>query len=771
MKPLRPDPGNTGVVEITNLMRKAIILAGAAIVGASATGIAKPVSGVVPKEKNDSVTMLEEVAVTATRASRITPIAFTNVTEKELEELNTGVDLPFLLQMTPSLIATSDAGAGVGYSYFRVRGSDGSRINVTANGIPVNDAESHKVYFVDMPDIASSIKDIQVQRGVGTSTNGAGAFGASINMQTSLPSRERFGALDMSYGSYNTNKQTLRLGTGMVGGHWAADARISRVASDGYIDRATSNLWSYFGQMGYYNGGTSLRVIAFGGKERTYQAWNYSTREEMEEYGRRYNSCGLYYDAEGKPTFYQNQYDKYVQHNFQLLLNHRFNGVWALNAALHYTKGDGYYEQYKTNRTLSEYGLSPFYYVNDEGETVKVKKSDLVRLKKMDNGFGGGTFALTYTEGRVNGVIGGALNNYKGHHFGQIAWVRNYVGAIDPLQEYYRNIGEKFDFNIYARANVEISKGLSAYGDVQYRHINYQITGLSDNFDYATDAMQLLDVHRRYDFFNPKVGVNYERGANRVFFSWSVAHKEPVRDNFTDADPGHMPSSERMMDYELGYTFTGGNFSAGANLYYMDYKNQLVLTGQLSDTGNPLSANVPNSYRAGVELMGGWQPASWFTWQLNATLSANRIKNFVEYVYEDEWTNPITIDHGNTTIAFSPSVIVNNDFRFAWRGLDASLYTQYVSRQYLSNADTKAESLKGYCVTNLSAGYTFSSLAGLKKLRVGLTIYNLFSAKYENNGWAAAGYTVVDGKPEIYRYAGFAPQAPINVMGQVSLEF
>lgn len=744
----------------------------AALIGSTASGIAAPASQASGKNENDTITRLEEVAVIATRANRSTPIAFTNVTREQIEELNTGLDLPYLLQMTPSMIASSDAGAGVGYTYFRVRGSDGTRINVTANGIPVNDAESHKMYFVDMPDIASSLRDIQVQRGVGTSTNGAGAFGASINMQTSLPSRDRYGALDLSYGSYNTGKQTLRLGTGMLGDHWAADARISHVASDGYIDRATSKLWSYFGQIGYYSGATSLRLIVFGGKERTYQAWNYSTREEMAEYGRRYNSCGLYYDSEGKPAFYANQYDIYAQHNFQLLFAHRFNNAWSLNAALHYTKGDGYYEQYKTNRTLTEYGLQPFYYVDAEGNTVKVKKSDLVRLKNMDNGFGGGTFALTYSEGRVNGVIGGALNNYKGHHFGQIAWVRNYVGAINPLQEYYRNIGEKFDFNIYGRANVTIGSGFSVYGDLQYRHINYQITGLSDNYDYETSAMQLLGIHRRYDFFNPKVGVNYEKGSNRAYFSWSVAHKEPVRDNFTDADPNHLPSSERMFDYELGYTFSGHNFSAGANFYYMDYKDQLVLTGQLSDTGNPLSVNVPHSYRAGVEIMGAWQPAKWFTWQLNATFSSNRIKNFVEYIYEDEWTNPITIDHGNTTIAFSPSVIFNNDFRFAWQGFDASLYTQYVSRQYLSNADTRAESLKGYCVTNLNAGYTFEGLAGLKKLRVGVTVYNIFSAKYENNGWAAAGYSVgADGRPEIYRYAGFAPQAPINVMGQVSVEF
>lgn len=737
-----------------------------------AQGVALDAPSRSKTEQKDSIVNLDEVAVIATRATKGMPIAYSTVSEEQIRELNTGVDLPYLLQLTPSMIATSDAGAGVGYTYFRIRGTDGSRINVTNNGIPLNDAESHKVYFVDMPDLASSLKDVQVQRGAGTSTNGAGAFGASINMQTIPPARERYGALDLGYGSYNTNRQTLRLGTGMVGGHWAADARLSHLASDGYIDRATSKLWSYMGQLGFYSGSTSVRLIAYGGKERTYQAWNYSTREEMALYGRRYNSCGLYYDTDGKPAFYQNQYDNYAQHNFQLLFTHRWGGGMALNAALHYTKGDGYYEQYKRNGLLTEYGLQPFKEINSDGALINIEKSDLVRLKKMDNGFGGGTFAFTYARGRLNGAIGGAANNYKGHHFGQIAWLRNYIGDINPLQEYYRNTGEKFDINMYARANVDIISGLSAYGDVQWRHINYQINGIGDNFNYETNALQLLNIHRRYDFFNPKVGINYEKSNNRIYFSWSVAHKEPVRDNFTDADAANMPKAERMFDYEIGYTFNSGKYSAGINLYYMDYKDQLVLTGRLSDTGNPLSENVPNSYRAGIELMGAWRPITWFEWQVSATFSSNRIKNYVEYIYENEYTNPITLNHGNTTIAFSPSIILNNGFHINWNNLDALLFTQFVSRQYLSNADTKQESLSPYCVSNLTIGYSFNNLWNLKKLRLGLTIYNLLNAKYENNGWAAAGYKLnAEGKPEIYRYAGFAPQAPTNVACTISIEF
>lgn len=716
---------------------------------------------------SSKVINLDNVEIVANRADEKTPVAYTNVSKKQIERVNDGRDIPFLLNMTPSVITTSDAGAGMGYSSIRVRGTDGSRINVTANGIPINNPESHNVYWVNMPDLASSLRDIQIQRGAGTSTNGAGAFGASINMLTDVPSYTPYAEFAGAYGMYNTNKETIRVGSGLLGDHWIVDARLSHMGSDGYIDRAFSKLWSYFGQVAYFNGGTSLRLVAFGGKEQTYMAWDYASKEQMEEFGRRYNPCGEYTDSDGNRAYYDDQTDNYIQHHFQLLFSQQLSGRFNLNVAFHYTKDDGYYNQYKTNRTLAEYGLEPFYV---DGE--KVKKSDLIRLKKNRNGFGGGIFSLNYSHGRVSAVVGGGLNNFKGNHFGQIAWVRNYVGPIDPLQEYYRNTGEKLDGNVYARANVDIVDGLSAFADLQYRHIDYKINGISDNYDYNTDAMQMLDIHRKYDFFNPKAGLNYSNGAHRMFASWSVAHKEPVRDNFTDGDMHSLPRAERLFDYELGYSYNSRIFSAGVNLYYMDYKDQLVATGQLSDTGNPLSVNVPESYRMGVELQASVRPCGWFEWNINATLSRNRIKDFVEYIYEDEWTNPISFDLGDTPIAFSPDFTLANSFMFKYAGFDASLDSRYVSRQYLTNARNDEQMLDAYFVSDLHLGYTFKRLLSLKQVRVGVSIYNIFNEKYENNGYAGSGYYVDDaGQKVIYRYSGYAAQATTNIMASVAVKF
>ena len=717
-----------------------------------------------------TVVNLRDVEIVGTRATAKTPIAFTNVQKADIEHLNDGRDIPYLLGMTPSLITTSDAGMGMGYTSLRVRGTDGSRINVTANGVPLNDAESHNLYWVDMPDLASSLRDIQIQRGAGTSTNGAGAFGASINMLTDAPSVTPYAEVSGSYGMYNTNKETLRVGSGLLGGHWSIDARLSHLGTDGYIDRAFSKLWSYFGQVSYNNGGTSLRLLAFGGKEQTYMAWDYASKEDMEKYGRTYNPCGKYTDTQGNKAFYDDQTDNYIQHHFQLLYSQVLTDALRLNVALHYTKDDGYYNQYKTGRTLLEYGLEPFMVA---GSDEPVEVSDLVRHKFNRNDFGGGLFSLHYTKGRVDGVFGGSVSNYRGNHFGRVAWVRNYLGDIDPLQEYYRNVGEKLDANVYARANVDIYGGLSAYGDLQYRYIHYTIDGVSDNFDWNTMSPAALAINEKYNFFNPKVGINWQRGGHRAYASWSVAHKEPVRDNFTDGDPNHIPSAERLFDYELGYTFAHKIFSVGANLYYMDYKDQLVVTGQLSDTGNPLSVNVPDSYRMGIELQAAVRPLSWFDWQINATLSRNRIKNFVEYIYEDEWKNPITFERGDTPIAFSPNFTLNNAFNFKWRGLDAQLTTRYVSKQYMNNAGTEDTVLDAYCVSDLHLGYTFTRLAGIKSLRLGLSIYNIFSEKYCNNGYAGAGYYVDgdSGEKVIYRYAGYAAQAPTNVMGTITLKF
>ncbi len=728
-----------------------------------------PVYASGAESADSSVINLQAVEVLANRAGATTPVAFTNVRKAELERSNDGRDMPYLLSMTPSVLATGDAGAGMGYTSLRLRGSDASRINITANGVPVNDAESHRVYWVNMPDIASSVRDVQIQRGAGTSANGAGAFGGSVNLVTDAPSFDPYAEFAGSYGMYATNKQTLRVGSGLLGDHWSVDARLSHAGSDGYIDRAFSKLWSYFGQVAWVNDGTSLRLLAYGGKEQTYMAWDYASREQMEKYGRRYNPCGEYTDDEGRTAYYPNQTDNYVQHNFQLHWGQDLGRGLHLNLALHYTKGDGYYEQYKTRRTLTEYGLKPF--VDASGTTVT--KSDLIRDKSLDNGFGGGVFSLSWRRGRVDAVLGGALSNYRGHHFGTVEWVRNYVGPINPSQEYYRHIGEKLDGNIYARANVDLGRGLSAFADMQWRGIDYRIDGTSDNIDYAAGKQQQLDIRRKYSFFNPKLGLNWTPGAaHRLFASWSVAHKEPTHDNFTDADPGHMPEAERMFDYEAGYTFTHSLVTAGVNLYLMDYRNQLVVTGQLSDTGNPLSVNVPDSYRAGVEFQLAVRPLKCLTWQFNATLSRNRVKNFVEYIYENEESNPIAVDCGDTPIAFSPSFMFNNAFEFRMRGFDAALESHYVGKQYMTNARVEEQTLPAYFVSDLRLGYTFRGLLRLREVRLGATVYNIFNARYENNGYAGSGYYVGDdGKPVIYRYSGYAAQATAHVMASVNIKF
>lgn len=743
------------------ILRTTLLMVGAVVCDTAGAVSVDSVDG-------DSMSVvLNQVDVVANRADSKTPVAYTNIGKRQLTANNDGRDMTYLLNMTPSVTVSSDAGGGMGYTAMRVRGSDPSRINVMANGLPLNDPESHRVYWVNMPDLASSLRDVQIQRGVGTSTNGAGAFGASINMVTDASSEDSYAELSGSYGMYNTNRQTLRVGSGLLGNHWSVDARLSHMGSDGYIDRASSQLWSYFGQAAYQSYNTSLRLVAFGGKERTYMAWDYASKEQMEEYGRRYNPCGEYIDKDGNRAYYADQFDNFVQHHFQLLFSQRIGEWFNINAALFYTKDDGYYDQYKTGSTLVEYGLQPF--MNADGELVK--KSDLIRLKYNVNGFGGGQATVNFRRGRWNATLGGAVSDFDGHHYGRVKWVRNYVGPIDPLQKYYDNHGRKFDSNVYLRANYDIDRHFSVFADLQYRHIHYTITGMSDNWDWNTSSLAMLDVERRWDFFNPKVGVNYTSGAHRGFASWAVAQKEPTRDNFTDGTPESYPKAERLDDFEVGYSFNHKLFSVGVNLYYMLYKDQLVVTGQLSDTGNPLSVNVPDSYRMGIELQGALRPCEWFDWQFNITLSRNRIKNFVEYIYEDEWTNPISFDLGDTPIAFSPDIIFNNAFNFKYRDFDASLNSRYVGKQYMNNARSEAALLDAYFVSDLHFGYSFRNLIGIKELRLGFSIYNLFNEKYFNNGYAGAGYTVVDGKKEIYRYAGYAAQAPTHVMATMSLKF
>ena len=707
-------------------------------------------------KKTDSLRVykLDEVEIVSTRASKKTPIAFTDISKEDIKKQNMGKDIPFLISTTPSILTTSDAGAGIGYTKIRIRGTDATRINVTTNGIPMNDAESHELYWVNTPDLASSLEDIQVQRGAGTSTNGAGAFGGTINMRTQASSPTKYAEFTGGYGSFNTHKETFRIGTGLINNKWAFDARLSNIKSDGYRDRASSDLKSYFLQGGYFGEKTSVKFITFGGREKTYHAWDGVTKEQLKK-NRRYNPNGEIKNDNGDVIgFYDNQIDMYTQKNYQLILNQFLSSHWNLNFALHYTNGNGYYEEYKNKRTLVEYGLTPFTVDGKE-----VKKVDLVRRKSVDSGFGGGVFSFNYKGDRLQAVIGGGLNYYRNNHFGKVLWVKNYIGDLDANHKYYDNVGRKTDGNIYARASYDITKGLSAYADAQFRHIRYKLNGVDDEWDWTANPAQLqaFDLDKKFNFFNPKVGMSWQINPNhQTYASFSVAQKEPSRGNYTDALFTQEPGSEKLLDYELGYNFSHERFSVNLNLYYMDYKDQLVLTGKVNEIGSPISENVKDSYRMGIEAAFGVKLTDWLKWDINGTWSKNRIKNYQAYFSDSDYQQHL-VEWGNTPIAFSPSFMGNSILSADYKGLHIAFQTQYSTRQYLDNLGLRENSLNPYIVNHLHASYKFK-LPYTKGLTLGASVYNLFNAKYETNGYSET-YISKDGQtfshnPRYYAMAG-----------------
>ena len=732
------------------------------------------------------VVNLQEVQVVSMRATAKTPVAFTNVRKEQISKQNFGQDIPFLLSTTPSVLTTSDAGAGVGYTTIRVRGTDATRINVTANGIPMNDAESHAIFWVNTPDFASSLEDMQIQRGAGTSTNGSGAFGASINMRTQSISSQPYAEVSGSYGSFNTHKETVKVGTGLINKYWAFDARLSNIQSDGYRDRASSDLKSYFVQGGYFGESTTIKFITFGGKEKTYHAWDGISKEQLEN-DRTYNPNGVILDdnkGKGNPIgFYDDQTDNYRQTHYQLLFNHIFSPAWNLNIAFHYTNGFGYYQEYKNGRTLKEYGLKPFY-LPDNSEPQK--KTNLVRQKLVDSDFGGGIFSLNYQNERLNASLGGGLNRYSNDHYGKVLWVKNYTEQLDPEHEYYRNNGGKTDGNIYLKANYQLTGSLSAYADLQYRYIRYTIDGDNDKWDFTAtpERLQRLDVREHFSFFNPKAGLFWQINPNHsTYASFSVAQKEPTRNNYTDGMFDEHPTAEKLLDYELGYTYRGEWFTAGVNLYYMDYTDQLVLNGKTNDIGEAMAENVKDSYRMGIELSLGAKFNDWLRWDLNGTWSKNRIKNYVGYVYDESLVNGEIVDDlytqtaiegGNTPIAFSPSFIGNSLITLGSNGLEIALQSQYVSRQYLDNFGTKENSLDAYFVNHLSASYSFKT-RHTKRITIGATVYNLFNTKYETNGYSQSVALYENGdKTKAYAIKHdprFYPMAGTNILAHLTLRF
>ena len=726
---------------------------------------------------------LQEVEVKATRATKKTPMAFTNMDKEQLKAVNFGQDIPFLLSLTPSITMTSDAGNGIGYTSLRVRGTDPSRINITANGIPMNDAESAQLYWVNMGDFASSVQSMQIQRGVGTSTNGAGAFGATLNMQTENIGMEPYFGVDLSGGSYYSHKETLRFGTGLIKGHWGIQGRLSNIGSKGYLDRASTKLNSYFVQAGWFGDNTVVKFITFNGVEETYHAWNYTSKYEQSLYGRTYNSCGEYYDADGNTRYYDDQTDNYHQQNYQLIWNQRLGQVLSLNAALHYTKGKGYYEEYKRKRTLFEYELDP---------QMTWAVSDLVRQKKMDNDFYGAVASLVYdNHENLQATFGGGWNRYEGDHFGLVKWVKAPVTPIQPNSPYYFDKTKKTDFNVYCKVTYDLLSGLNAFVDLQYRHVGIKMDGPTDEIDWDIYERIVYDMKQSYDFFNPKFGLNYDITPNhKAYISYAIAHKEPTRNNFQNNLNAAMelPKAERLNDLEVGYKYQSKVFSAGANLYWMDYKDQFVLTGEIDKIGEAITRNVDKSYRLGVELEAAVKPVDWFRWDINATWSKNRVKGITVVLDDGN-----VADLGDQPLAFSPDWIANNIFTFNYKGMKASIQSQYVSKQYMTNTGFESYRtlddndkpvdvgmmLDGHFTTNIDLSYNFKlPKLGLKDATIGVTLYNLFSAEYDNNGWAAPAYTkengnvVATGHGTHDQYeAGFAPSAPFNVMAHLSVNF
>lgn len=744
------------------------------------------VSGVRAYAADDTLTVvmndLQDVQVVAQRVQQTT----TNheiVSHKTLNRENMGQNLPYLLSTIPALQVTSDDGLGVGYTYFRVRGTDHTRINITVNDVPLNDQESQTVFWVNMTDMAASMSSIDVQRGVGTSTNGSASFGASLNMQTGDNDTVSHYTLSFNGGMYNTFREMASAHV-VLPNNWRANARFSKVNSDGFLYRAGSDLYSYYGDLGWYGKQTQVIGRFFGGKEKTGMGWDGVTKDVA--YGlngadRRYNPAGEYTDDNGETKYYDNQTDNYAQQHAQLSVNHRFNPNWSLNTTLHYTHGGGYYEQMK-NKKFSYFGLSPYdvYVYNGETgmtDTVAVKKANTIYRKFLDNHFAGIVLSTKYVSEDVDAQIGMAANDYIGNHYGTIIYMHDsvYAPKLDPNYEYYRSKSNKVDANVYAKANWRVinraQEKLSLYADLQYRYIHYTMSGIN------SEDMQELPLTVDYHFFNPKAGLTYQNGGHLLYGSFAMANREPSRNNYTEnvwydaatqTLKGDMPKPERLYDYELGYTYSHPRFTIGANLYFMDYDNQLVLTGEYNDVGAYKTDNVKDSYRMGAEITAGVKILDWFRWDGNIVVSRNKIQNYKQYIdlYDNQndwnWVGQDSVV-GTTTIAFSPTVTAMSLFTFDVAGFLATIQTNVTSKQYLDNTEDENAMLKAFTTTNVNLQYQLPmnkrcGRTDVPQIRLLCQLNNIFNAKYASNGGAEAS-RFQDGSRCCWYYA----QAGINV--------
>lgn len=704
----------------------------------------------ISNTQKDSLTseVLDEVLVQAVRATSKTPIAFSNLNKKELAKRNLGQDIPILMNFMPSVVTTTDAGNGVGYTGIRVRGSDGTRVNVTINGIPYNDSESHGSFWVNMPDFVSSVENLQLQRGVGTSTNGSGAFGASLNLLTDAYSYDANGELSTSVGSFNTRKHTVKFTTGLINNAFELTGRLSELKSDGYINRASSNLNSYFLQGTFINEGTLIKALVFGGKEKTYQAWNGIEDLNILENNRKHNTSGAYLDEQGNIQYYNNETDNYNQDHYQLHWNEKWNDKWNSNIAIHYTKGFGYYENYKVDEDLKNYNITP---IEVNGETIET--SDVIRRKYLDNQFYGATFSAQYTNKNLEILFGGAANRYEGDHFGEVLWVKSQPQNKYPF-EYYRDLSTKNDINGFTKITYTIKDKWILFGDLQLRNVSYKATGEDTGL-----------VNDTFNFFNPKAGITYKiNNKQNSYFSYARANREPNR---TDYENGN-PRPEKLNDFELGWRYNNSNISVNVNAYYMHYKDQLVLTGALNDVGAALRENSGNSYRLGLEFDGTWRFLP--KWQINpsVTISSNKNIDFKSQI------NGTMVNLGNTNISFSPNVIIGNALTYnPTQQLYISLLTKYVGKQYMGNTDTEKSKLDAYFTNDINIVYEMALKKWFKSISFSVLANNIFNIKYISNGYY---YTYDDdwtapGTIQTIEGAGYYPQAQFNILAGFTLNF
>ncbi|MFT4032906.1 MAG: TonB-dependent receptor [Siphonobacter sp.] len=698
-----------------------------------------------------SIYQADEVVVSATRANQRTGMAFTNVGAEAIQKQNLGQDLPVLLNFQPSMVTTSDAGAGVGYTGFRIRGSDATRVNVTLNGIPYNDAESQGTFWVNMPDFASSVSSIQIQRGVGTSTNGAGAFGATVNIQTNEFRKDAYAETNNSFGSFNTWKNNVLAGTGLIDGKFTVEARLSRLSSEGYIDRASSNLKSFYVSGAYYGKKSFVRLNIFSGQEKTYQAWN-GVPEYLLKTDRTYNEFT-----------YDNQTDNYQQDNYQLLSSHQLSRNWTFNFNLHYTKGRGYYEEYKAGQELSKYGMAPVVI-----GSVTIDTTSLIRRKWLDNDFYGTVFSLDYDSFRKLKVnIGGGWNRYTGKHYGEVIWAR-FASNSEIRQRYYEDNATKTDLNLYAKAYYQLTNTLNVFADAQIRTLQYTFLGFNSQ-------LQNVDQTVNLNFFNPKIGFNYQlTDQHSAYASFSVAHREPNRDDYTQSTPASRPKAEELQDLEAGYRYQAEKLAFSVNGYYMNYKNQLVLTGRLNDVGSAIRTNVGKSYRTGVELEAGWRFTGKLTLNANATFSRNKIRNFTAYYdnydeYDPTTGNPLQTQQAvhNTDISFSPNVIFGG--QLMWKpvsALEVAWLSKQVSKQYLDNTQDETRKLNAYFTNDIRLMYTLKPKF-VKQVTISALLNNVFNQLYESNGYTFS-YTS-EGKFTTENY--YYPQAGFNFLLGVGIRF